>query len=50
MEFHDQVIIDGNAVYEVDHNCRSQIQSTEFKGDKESMFQWMLLLFLMFLK
>lgn len=47
MGFLDQVIVEGNAVYEIDPYCKSQIRSTELKNDKESMLQWMLLLILL---
>lgn len=47
MENNDQVIIDGNAVYEIDHNCKSQIRSTEHISDPNKMFLWMLLIMLL---
>lgn len=42
----DHVIIDGNAVYEIDDECESQIQTTDISNnDSDLMFLLILILF-----
>ncbi len=44
MEIKDEVIIDGNAVYEIDDNCKNKMQTTDIRNNNETLFQLMILL------
>lgn len=44
MQIKDDVIIDGNAVYEIDDNCKSEVHVTGVQKDNDIMFQLLLLL------
>lgn len=49
MEMKDHVIIDGNAVYEIDDDCKNQIQATDIKKQDNDLME-LLLILLLFLK
>lgn len=43
----DAVIIDGNAVYEIDHNCAKKIRSAEKNDNQDNILQWLLIAMLL---
>lgn len=50
MEIRDEVIIDGNAVYEIDSDCERSLTANERKKSENSLDIWLVLFILYLLK
>ncbi|MBC7959325.1 MAG: hypothetical protein H7X94_05620 [Vallitaleaceae bacterium] len=50
MEIRDDVIIDGNAVYEIDPNCSTEIRSAQRTPDSNNFLPRLFILAVFFLK